>query len=128
MSGEAGWLVVEADGRLHFVAPLAAGAARAVALLAALVQKTCVCTDRMIERAGQLCPRGGWTMVKVAKPDQDMRFDVPTVGPETIENLKRHGAGMLVIEAHKTVIVDRNDMLTAAHRAGIVIVSRSDNS
>jgi hypothetical protein len=81
-------------------------------------------TDKMIERAGRLCPRGGWTLVKVAKPNQDMRFDVPTVGPDTIANLKEHGAGMLVIEAGKTVIVERQEMLAAAHRAGIVVVSR----
>ena len=81
-------------------------------------------TDRMIERAGKLCPQGGWTLVKVAKPDQDMRFDVPTVGPDTIINLKRGGAGMLVIEAGKTVIVDRPRMVAEADTAGIVILSR----
>ena len=81
-------------------------------------------TDRMIERAGALCPRGNWTMVKVAKPNQDMRFDVPTVGVETIENLKRNGARQLVIEAGKTLIIDRDKFLAAADAAGIVVVSR----
>ena len=80
----------------------------------------------MIERAGILCPRGGWTLVKVAKPDQDMRFDVPTVGPETVANLARHGARMLVIEAGKTVLVDRDVTARAADQAGIVIFSRAD--
>ncbi|HRX86908.1 MAG TPA: UDP-2,3-diacylglucosamine diphosphatase LpxI, partial [Phycisphaerae bacterium] len=42
-------------------------------------------TDRMIERAGRLCRQGGWALIKVAKPNQDMRFDVPTVGPDTVE-------------------------------------------
>ena len=44
-------------------------------------------TDQLIARTGALCPAGGWTLVKVAKPQQDMRFDVPTIGPQTIENL-----------------------------------------
>ena len=79
-------------------------------------------TDRMIERAGQLCPRSGWTMVKVAKPNQDRRFDVPTVGPDTVAKLKRHGAAMLVIEAGETVIVDRTQTLADADRAGIAVV------
>lgn len=85
-------------------------------------------TDRMIERAGALCPRGGWVLIKVAKPHQDMRFDVPTVGPATVAHLARHGASALVIEAHKTLIVDREIMLDDARRAGLVIVSRSGNA
>jgi len=82
-------------------------------------------TDRMIERAGQLCRQGGWTLIKVAKPNQDMRFDIPTVGPETIAGLKRHGAKMLVVEAGRTLIIDREEMTAAADAAGIVIVSRT---
>ena len=50
-------------------------------------------TDRCIERAGQLCRAGGWTLVKVAKPQQDMRFDVPTIGVTTIENLHEQAPG-----------------------------------
>jgi len=80
-------------------------------------------TDRMIERAGQLCPRGGWTLVKVSKPNQDMRFDVPTVGPQTIERLKTGGGAMLVIEAGKTVIIDRAEFLAEAERYGVIVVS-----
>ncbi len=79
-------------------------------------------TDRMIERAGQLCSRGGWAMIKVAKPNQDMRFDVPTIGPDTISNLQRHGATMLVIEAGKTVIIDKEATLSAADKTGMVVV------
>lgn len=80
-------------------------------------------TDRMIQRAGGLCRHGGWSLIKVAKPDQDMRFDVPTVGPETIANLAQHGAKMLVIEADKTLVIDREPMLAAASDAGIVVLS-----
>ena len=82
-------------------------------------------TDRMMERAGQLCSRGGWTLIKVAKPDQDMRFDVPTVGPNTIAKLKLSGGRMLVIEAGKTLIIDREEMLAAANGAGIIVLSRT---
>lgn len=83
-------------------------------------------TDRMIERAGGLCRQGGWMLIKVAKPQQDMRFDVPTVGPETIANLRKSGARMLVIEAGKTLLIDREKIVAAADAAGIVIVGRSD--
>lgn len=83
-------------------------------------------TDRMIERAGQLCRRGGWTLVKVAKPNQDMRFDVPTVGPDTITRLAAAGAAMLVVEADKTLIVDREKMIEDADAAGIVVEGRRE--
>ena len=83
-------------------------------------------TDRMIERTAALCSRGGWTMVKVAKPNQDMRFDVPTVGPDTIDRLKAGRAAMLVIEAGKTLIIERERMIAAADAAGIVILAKRD--
>ena len=78
-------------------------------------------TDDTVRRAGDVV-KGPVVVVKVARPDQDMRFDVPTVGPDTIENLQRHGAGALVIEAGKTVIVEREKMLVAADRHGIAVV------
>ena len=55
-----------------------------------------------------------------------MRFDVPTIGPETIVTLHRHGASVLCIEAGKTLIVDCPHMLKLAERYGIVIVGRRD--
>jgi DUF1009 family protein len=81
-------------------------------------------TDRLIERAGQLCPQGGWTLVKVAKPNQDMRFDVPTIGPQTIENLKRAGSAGLIIEAGKTLILERDHMLELAGRHRVAVIAR----
>jgi len=80
-------------------------------------------TDMMIERAGELCKNGGWTLIKVAKPNQDMRFDVPTIGINTIENLHRHGAGALVVEAGKTVIVDMQDVINLANQYRIVFAA-----
>jgi len=81
-------------------------------------------TDAMIRRAGRLCRTGGWTMVKVARPRQDMRFDVPTVGPGTIRNLKDARCSCLVLEAGKTLIVDKPATLALADRCGIAVVGR----
>ncbi|UCD27882.1 MAG: UDP-2,3-diacylglucosamine diphosphatase LpxI [Planctomycetota bacterium] len=84
-------------------------------------------TDRMIERAGQLCPAGGWTMIKVSKPKQDPRFDVPTVGIDTIENLHCNGATALVIEAGKTLVIDRDQIIDRANRLGIVVLAQQSD-
>ena len=83
-------------------------------------------TDRLIERAGALCPQGGWTLVKVAKPNQDMRFDVPTIGPTTIEKLHRNKAAGLVVEAGKTIVLEREKVLELATRHRIAIIGRTD--
>ncbi|MGH8597077.1 MAG: LpxI family protein [Gammaproteobacteria bacterium] len=114
---EFGWRIAKELGRLDIGQSVAVKETEVVAVEA--VEGT----DRMIERAGLLVPRGGWTMVKVSKPNQDMRFDVPTVGRETIANLAQYGAKMLVIEAGKTVILDREAMIAAADRLGIVVLS-----
>jgi DUF1009 family protein len=79
-------------------------------------------TDAMIKRAGDLCKRGKWTLIKVARPDQDMRFDVPTVGLQTIENLKAAGATCLAIEAGKTIMLDKPALIEAADQAGLAVM------
>ena len=79
-------------------------------------------TAQMIKRAGQYCKSGGWTLIKTSKPKQDMRFDVPCVGPETIEDLSAGGARCLVIEAGKTIIIDKAQTLQRADELGICIV------
>jgi len=81
-------------------------------------------TDAMIRRAGRVCRVGGWTMVKVARPKQDMRFDVPTIGPSTIRNLKDAKCICLVIEAGRTLIVDKSATLALADRLKIAVVAR----
>lgn len=81
-------------------------------------------TDEMIARAGRLCRSGGWVLVKVARPNQDMRFDVPTVGPETLRALKSAGASCLALEAGRTIILDKPDTLALADRLGIAIVGK----
>jgi DUF1009 family protein len=79
-------------------------------------------TAEMIERAGAHCKAGGWTLVKTSKPQQDMRFDVPCVGSETIRDLAAHGGKCLVIEADKTIIVDKPQTLALADQLGIPVV------
>jgi UDP-2,3-diacylglucosamine hydrolase len=80
-------------------------------------------TDRAIARAGELCPRGGFVVVKVAKPEQDKRFDVPTVGTRTIESMRAAGAKVLAIEAGRTILLDEAETVALAERYGIAIVS-----
>lgn len=100
-------------------------------------------TDAAIERAGRLMaslndPGGSaalssvaetttlarrLTIVKVAKPNQDMRFDVPVIGITTIETMIRAGAGCLSVEAGRTLLFDRESLLARAAQAGIAIVA-----
>ncbi|MEO1980866.1 MAG: UDP-2,3-diacylglucosamine diphosphatase LpxI [Fuerstiella sp.] len=80
-------------------------------------------TDECIRRAGELCGRGGFTVVKVAKPQQDMRFDVPTVGVETIKTMHQAGGRVLAIEAGKTIILEPEEVASLADRFGISIVA-----
>ena len=79
-------------------------------------------TNAMIERAGTLCRRGGWTLIKVANSRQDMRVDVPTIGVTTIEKLAAAGARCVVLEAKKTVLLEKEKVLELAEKHQIVIV------
>ncbi|HVF47672.1 MAG TPA: UDP-2,3-diacylglucosamine diphosphatase LpxI [Pyrinomonadaceae bacterium] len=78
-------------------------------------------TDATIRRAGELT-KGKLTVVKVAKPDQDMRFDVPVVGVPTIETMIEAGATCLSVTAAKTLIFDRGEMIKLADANKICIV------
>jgi DUF1009 family protein len=117
---EFGWTIAKEMGRLDIGQSIAVKEQEVIAV------EAIEGTDRMIERAGQLCARGGWTHIKVAKPNQDLRFDVPTIGPNTIENLHRNGAKALVIEAGKTLVAEREKVLALARKYGIVILARRD--
>lgn len=79
-------------------------------------------TDACIERGGKLA-HGGAVVAKVSKPQQDNRFDVPTVGYRTIENMAKVGATVLAIEAGKTLLVEREQMIAFADAQGIAIVA-----
>ena len=89
-------------------------------------------TDAAIERAGELMRTlddeastldRSLTVVKIAKPKQDMRFDVPVIGVRTIETMQRARATCLSIEAHRTLIFDQDNVMTTANAAGIAIVA-----
>jgi hypothetical protein len=80
-------------------------------------------TDEVIARAGRLAG-AGTRVVKVAKPTQDMRFDVPVVGRQTIDTMRAAGATVLSVDAGKTLFVDGDDIVRLADAAGIAIVGR----
>jgi DUF1009 family protein len=80
-------------------------------------------TDAVITRAGQITRGRPFVVVKVAKPDQDMRFDVPVVGVPTIETMAQAGATCLCITAGKTLMFDRDEMIRAAEKNKIAIVA-----
>jgi DUF1009 family protein len=81
-------------------------------------------TADMIERAGRLCKAGGWTLLKAAKAKKDMRFDVPCVGTDTIRALAANGAKCLVVEAGKTIIIDKPQTLALANEMGICVIGK----
>lgn len=80
-------------------------------------------TDRNILRAGELCRKGGFTVVKLPKKEHDMRFDIPTIGPDTIENLKEAGGAVLAIKAGGTLILEQERVAELADRYGIAVVA-----
>ncbi|HBN76375.1 MAG TPA: DUF1009 domain-containing protein [Planctomycetaceae bacterium] len=80
-------------------------------------------TDKAILRAGELCKRGGFTVVKVSKPQQDYRFDVPTIGIQTLRSMQEAGGRVLAVEAGQTIIIDEPEVLELADKLGIAIVS-----
>ncbi len=81
-------------------------------------------TDEVIARAGRLAGPGT-CVVKVAKPNQDMRFDVPVVGLPTIEAMRQAGAVLLSIDAARTLVLDGDEVFRMADEAGIVVVGRA---
>ena len=81
-------------------------------------------TDAVVRRAGEIAG-GGTRVVKVAKPNQDMRFDVPVVGVATIDVMKAAGATAITIDAERTLLVDGDRFIAAADAAGIAVIGRA---
>ncbi len=79
-------------------------------------------TDRCIRRGGKIA-REGAVVVKMSKPNQDLRFDIPVVGLRTLQNMAAVNAKCLAIEADKTLVIDRDACVKLAQRAGICIVA-----
>jgi DUF1009 family protein len=94
-----------------------------------VVVRDCACiaieamegTDETIERGARIAAGQELTVVKVSKPRQDMRFDVPVIGLPTIELMRRSNATALAIDAHRTLLFDRAQLIEAADAAGITI-------
>ncbi len=81
-------------------------------------------TDEAITRGGKLGGKGA-VVIKRTKPLQDLRFDLPAIGPQTIQSMVSVQATVLAIEAGRTVIIDREDVLSQANEAGISIVGKA---
>lgn len=116
----------------HAVAGFDIGQTVVVAAQACVAVEAMEGTDAAIERAGRLMQsleddastlERRLTVVKVAKPEQDMRFDVPVIGMATVETMIRAGASCLSIEAGRTLLFDRAALLKRASEAGIAIVA-----
>ncbi len=110
-------------GIADVIAGLDIGQAIAVKSVAVVAVEAMEGTDQVIARAGQLAG-GGVSIVKVAKPNQDMRFDVPVIGVATIRAMQEAGASTLSVDAGKTLMIDGDAIIAAADAAGIVIVGR----
>jgi DUF1009 family protein len=115
-----GWKLAKEMGRLDIGQSVAVH--RGVALAIEAVEGT----DACIERAGQLCRRGGFTLVKVAKPQQDMRFDVPAIGLQTLQNVKAAGGRVIAFEAHKTIVLNQDEVVKFANRHQLILVATTD--
>ncbi len=115
---EFGWQIAKKLGELDI------GQAIAVKEKEVIAVEAIEGTAKMIERVGQLCKSGGWTLIKTSKPSQDMRFDVPCVGPDTIRSLAKNGGKCLVVEAGKTIIIDKPETIKLANQLGITILGR----
>lgn len=118
---EFGWQLAKQMGRLDV------GQSVCVKDRAVLAVEAIEGTDHCIERAGWLCGAGGFTVVKVAKPQQDMRFDVPTIGRKTLQVMRRAGAGLLAVEADRTILLDHADFVDYAdrHRLAVMAIDKS---
>ncbi len=113
---EFGWPIVKKLGELDI------GQAIAVREREIIAVEAIEGTAEMIERAGSLCKSGGWSLIKVSKPAQDLRFDVPCVGPETIRSLAQNGGKCLALEAEKVIIIDKPETIELANQLSIAVV------
>ena len=118
---EFGWHLAKEMGRLDI------GQSVCVKEQAVLAIEAIEGTDECVRRAGALCPSGGFTVVKVAKPRQDMRFDVPTIGVGTLETMAAAGAKVLAVEAARTILLDESEFLRLASRLKIAVAALDES-
>jgi DUF1009 family protein len=115
---EFGWEIAKAIGKLDV------GQTIVVKDQVVLAVEAIEGTDEAIRRAGTLGKRNGLVVIKVSKPQQDLRFDVPAIGPGTITTMQEAGAKVLAVESEKTLLIDKEELIRAANKAGIIIVAR----
>ena len=111
-----GWEIAKEIGRLDI------GQTVVVKDQAILAVEAIEGTDEAIRRGGTLC-REGAVVVKICKPQQDLRFDLPATGVQTIRTMKEVKAACIAIEAGKTIMIQKDDVLREANTAGISIVA-----
>jgi hypothetical protein len=114
---EFGWQAAKEIGRLDI------GQTVVVKNQAVLAVEAIEGTDEAIRRGGRLC-REGAVIVKICKPHQDLRFDLPAIGLQTMKSMLEVKASCLAIEAGKTIILDREAVIQEADRTGIAIMAR----
>jgi hypothetical protein len=115
---EFGWRIAKEIGRLDI------GQSIVVKDQVVLAVEAIEGTDEAIRRAGKLGKRKGLVVIKVSKPQQDMRFDVPAIGPKTINTMEEAGGSVLAIESGKTLLIDKEELIQSANKANISIVAR----
>jgi UDP-2,3-diacylglucosamine hydrolase len=116
---EFGWQIAKEIGRLDIGQCIVVGDGSVLAVEA--VEGT----DETIRRGGKLAS-GNAVVIKICKPDQDLRFDIPAIGLETIETMSTAGATVLTVEAGKAVVFDKEEMIRLADRHNISIVAIDD--
>jgi DUF1009 family protein len=85
-------------------------------------------TDAVIRRAGVLGNKSNLTVIKMSKPKQDMRFDIPVIGMTTLRTMIESGATALVVDAQRTLVFDREELIEAANSHGIAVVALQPQS
>lgn len=113
---EFGWQMAKEIGKLDI------GQTVVVKDQAVLAVEAIEGTDEAIRRGGRLCGKGA-VVVKICKPQQDLRFDLPAIGMQTIQTMKEVKASCLAVEAGKTIIFDQKEIAAEADRSGIAIVA-----
>lgn len=114
-----GWRIAKELGRLDIGQCLVVGGGSVLAI------EAIDGTDATIKRGGEL-GKGNAVVVKICKPNQDERFDIPAAGIQTIQTMVISGAKVLVIEANKTVVFDREEMISLANKHNIAILAKLD--
>jgi len=114
---EFGWMIAKELGRLDI------GHCVVVRRKTVLAVEAIEGTDKAILRGGQLAKEDA-VIIKVSKPNQDLRFDLPAVGLDTVKVMSKVNASVLAIETGKTLIFDKEEMIRLANRNGIAIISR----